>query len=71
MGIGNTLATAVLRSPFHRMMSKSLLVLTYEGRRSGKEYKLPLQYVEDDTRCTSGPATQAPRRGGATSKHPP
>lgn len=48
MSFGNTLATAVLRSPIHRMMSGSLLVLTYTGRRSGREYTLPLQYVEHD-----------------------
>ena len=47
MGFGNTMAMAVLRSPLHGTMSKSLLVLTYEGRRSGKPYELPLQYVED------------------------
>ena len=29
-------------------MSKGLLVLEYEGRRSGKHYSLPLQYIEDD-----------------------
>jgi deazaflavin-dependent oxidoreductase (nitroreductase family) len=28
------------------MMSKSLLVITYAGRRSGKTYELPLQYIE-------------------------
>lgn len=47
MATPNTPITAVLRSPFHGMMSRSLLLLTYEGRRSRKEYTLPLQYVED------------------------
>ena len=50
MSFGNTMAMAVLRSPVHRMMSGSLLVLTYTGRRSGKEYSLPLQYVDIDAR---------------------
>jgi deazaflavin-dependent oxidoreductase (nitroreductase family) len=40
------MAMAVLRSPLHRIMSKSLLVLTYAGRRSAKTYELPLQYIE-------------------------
>ena len=48
MKVGNALAAGVLLSPLHRLMSGSLLLLTYEGRRSGTEYTLPLQYVEDD-----------------------
>lgn len=48
MSFGNTMAMAVLRSPLHRMMSSSLLVLTYNGRRSGKQYDLPLQYIDLD-----------------------
>lgn len=49
MGFGNRMAMAMLRSPLHGMMSKSLLVLSYEGRRSGKRYELPLQYIADDS----------------------
>lgn len=48
MKIGNALAAAVLLSPMHRLVSRSLLLLTYAGRRSGTEYTLPLQYVEDE-----------------------
>lgn len=47
MKIGNALAAGVLLSPLHRPMSRSLFLLTYEGRRSGTEYTLPLQYVEE------------------------
>ncbi len=47
MKIGNALAAGVLLSPLHRLVSRSLLLLTYEGRRSGTEYTLPLQYIED------------------------
>lgn len=46
MNLGNRITMAVLRSPLHWLMSRSLLILTYEGRRSGKDYALPLQYVE-------------------------
>ena len=46
MSLGNTLATSVLRSPLHGVMSRSLLVLTYTGRRSGTNYTIPLQYIE-------------------------
>jgi deazaflavin-dependent oxidoreductase (nitroreductase family) len=38
----------MLRSPLHRALSGSLLVLSYEGRRSGRRYELPLQYVRHD-----------------------
>ncbi len=44
-GFGNRMAMAVLRSPLHRVMSGSLMVMSYEGRRSGRRYELPLQYV--------------------------
>ena len=60
MGFGNSRAMAVLRSPLHRMMSRSLLVLTYAGRRSGKVYELPLQYLDIDGRLViwAGNATE-------------
>ena len=48
MSVGNTLTIGVLESPLHGIMSKGLLVLEYEGRRSGKRYEVPLQYIEDD-----------------------
>lgn len=48
MKIGNALAAGVLLSPLHRLVSRSLLLLTYEGRRTGIEYTLPLQYLELD-----------------------
>lgn len=47
MNIGNELALAVLHSPLHRLLSGSLVTVWYQGRRSGKDYVLPLQYVED------------------------
>ena len=47
MSIGNALVGGVLRSPVHRMMSRSLMLLTYRGRRSGKEYTIPVGYVPD------------------------
>jgi deazaflavin-dependent oxidoreductase (nitroreductase family) len=47
MKIGNALVAGVLLSPLHRLLSRSLLLLTYVGTRTGTEYTLPLQYVED------------------------
>jgi deazaflavin-dependent oxidoreductase (nitroreductase family) len=48
MSVGNTLTIGLLESPLHGMMSKGLLVLKYQGRRSGTRYEVPLQYIEDD-----------------------
>lgn len=45
MPIGNAVVGGVLRSPLHRVMSRSLLLLTFRGRRTGKEYTIPVQYA--------------------------
>jgi deazaflavin-dependent oxidoreductase (nitroreductase family) len=45
MKVGNALVGGVLRSPLHRTMSRSLLLLTYRGRRTGKEYTMPVGYA--------------------------
>lgn len=44
----NWLIRAVLRSPLHRLLSDDLLVLTCNGRRSGRRMRLPLSYVARD-----------------------
>ncbi len=46
--IANPLVRLILRSPFHGIMSTALLLITYHGRKSGKEYTLPVQYVQDN-----------------------
>lgn len=45
MSIGNAMVGGVLRSPLHRVMSRSLMLLTFEGRRTGKEYTIPVAYA--------------------------
>ncbi|MFH1330443.1 MAG: nitroreductase/quinone reductase family protein [Actinomycetota bacterium] len=63
MSIGNTLVGGVLRSPLHRTMSRSLLLLTYQGRRTGREYTIPVGYAryrEDELVVMAG------RPGGKT-----
>lgn len=45
--IANPFVTLILRSPLHAWMSAALLLITYRGRKSGKEYTLPVQYVQD------------------------
>lgn len=42
---GNWLVLAVLRSPVHRLLSGMVVELRYKGRRSGREYVLPVEYV--------------------------
>jgi deazaflavin-dependent oxidoreductase (nitroreductase family) len=45
--IVNPFMKLILRSPLHRWMSAAVLLITYRGRKSGKEYSLPVQYVQD------------------------
>jgi deazaflavin-dependent oxidoreductase (nitroreductase family) len=45
MPIGNAIVSGVLRSPLRRMLSRSLMLLKYKGRRTGKEYTIPVGYV--------------------------
>jgi len=41
---------AVLRSPAHRLLSGMAIELRYTGRRSGREFTLPVQYAPDERR---------------------
>jgi deazaflavin-dependent oxidoreductase (nitroreductase family) len=43
--LANLLVGAILRSPLHRWLSGSLILITYVGRRSGVQYTLPVQYA--------------------------
>ena len=43
----NPLVIRLLRSPLHGMMSKSTMLITYEGRRTGNVYTLPVNYTRD------------------------
>jgi deazaflavin-dependent oxidoreductase (nitroreductase family) len=45
--IVNPFIKLILRSPLHGWMSAAVLLITYRGRKSGKEYTLPVQYVQD------------------------
>lgn len=40
----NPLMRAVLRSPFHGLLSGMLMLLSYTGRKSGKTYTIPIGY---------------------------
>lgn len=39
----------LLRSPFHAFISGGILLLTYQGRKSGRQYSTPVNYsLEED-----------------------
>ncbi len=42
----------VLRSPVHRMVSKTVLLITFTGRKSGKTYTTPVDYSQDGDQVT-------------------
>jgi deazaflavin-dependent oxidoreductase (nitroreductase family) len=37
----------VLRSPLHGMVDKTVLLITFTGRKSGKTYSTPVDYSQD------------------------
>ncbi|MBP3083573.1 nitroreductase/quinone reductase family protein [Mycolicibacterium fortuitum] len=41
------LVKAVLRSPAHRCLSGTMMILTVTGRRTGRSYQIPISYVAD------------------------
>src|SRR3972149_1856772 len=42
----------LLRSPFHRLLSGSTLLITVTGRRSGTRYTTPVNYFREGSRLT-------------------
>jgi hypothetical protein len=42
----NPLVTLILRSYLHGLMSDTVLLITYRGRKTGKDYNLPVQYTQ-------------------------
>jgi len=50
----------LLRSPMHAPMSKSLMLITFTGRNSGRSYTTPVRYVRigDVVRCFTSPESQ-------------
>jgi hypothetical protein len=43
----NPLVRAVLRSPLHWLLSGSLVLLSYTGRRTARRITIPVAYAED------------------------
>lgn len=42
----NTLIAWLLRSPLHGILSGSMLLLSYTGRKSGRLFRVPVNYAE-------------------------
>jgi deazaflavin-dependent oxidoreductase (nitroreductase family) len=45
--IGNSFMKGILRSPLHGLVSKNVMLITFTGRKSGKTYTTPVNYVRD------------------------
>src|SRR5512139_1788572 len=45
---GNDFMSWVLRSPLHGMLSNSMMLITVKGRKTGKEYTLPVNYYRQN-----------------------
>jgi F420H(2)-dependent quinone reductase len=65
----NPLIGLILRSPLHSLLSGSLMLITYKGRKSQKVFTTPVRYVRANgtIRCFTSPDTLWWRnlRGGA------
>jgi F420H(2)-dependent quinone reductase len=66
----NPMMRILLRSPLHFVQSKSLMLITFTGRKSGRRFTTPVRYVRvgDTVRCFTSPENLWWRnlRGGAT-----
>ena len=46
----NPTLSAIIRSPLHRLVSGSLMLLIFEGRKSGRRYSIPVGYLQEGRR---------------------
>ena len=65
----NPMMRILLRSPLHFVQSKSLMLITFTGKKSGRRFTTPVRYVRvgDTVRCFTSPENLWWRnlRGGA------
>jgi hypothetical protein len=47
MAAANPFVRLLLRSPLHTLLSRSVLLVTYAGRTSGRRYTIPVTYVRE------------------------
>ena len=43
----NPIMKTILRSPLHKMISGQILIISFKGRKSGKEYNTPVSYFRE------------------------
>jgi deazaflavin-dependent oxidoreductase (nitroreductase family) len=43
----NPIMIWLLKSPLHFFVSKNMMLITYTGRKSGKPYTVPVNYIQD------------------------
>jgi hypothetical protein len=51
-GIVNPVMTFILRTPLHGLLSSSLMLLIFDGRKSGKRYVIPVGYQQNGKTLT-------------------
>lgn len=66
----NHVVRPLLRSPLHRILSGRLMLLTYQGRKSGREITIPIGYFDWEPNTvlamSSQPSWIRNLRGGST-----
>lgn len=48
----NAMMKSILRSPLHGMVSKTITVISFTGRKSGKAYSTPVSYSQNGNTVT-------------------
>jgi deazaflavin-dependent oxidoreductase (nitroreductase family) len=43
----NPIMIWLIKSPLHFFVSKNMMLITYTGRKSGKSYTIPVNYLQD------------------------
>lgn len=50
--LGNIFIKPLLRSPFHGLVSKRIMLVTFTGHKSGKRYSTPVEYMQNGNTVT-------------------
>lgn len=51
--IFNRMMSAILRSPLHPVASRSVMLITFTGRKTGKRYTTPISYLRQGNKVTA------------------
>jgi hypothetical protein len=49
----NRIMSVMLRSPLHHVVSRSIMLITFTGRKSGKTYTTPISYALEGDQVTA------------------